>query len=71
MVDRCVCFRVSFERLATSGVDTLDGIQHKFSCGLRCGLCTPYIRLILETGRTTFQAGEPEEARVICVDMER
>lgn len=71
MVDRCVCFSVSFEWLKPSGLDTIEGIQQTSGCGLRCGLCIPYIQLMLDTGRTVFKVGEPARHAAVCVEMEK
>ena len=57
MVNRCVCFDVRFDVLkahADRQRCTFDDLQQKFSCGRGCGMCIPYIRLMLETGRTAF-----------------
>ncbi len=56
-VDRCVCFEVSFRTLKTyadrTGCD-LDGLTARYRCGRGCALCVPYIRKMLETGKTSF-----------------
>lgn len=60
-VDRCVCHEVTFDRLKQY-VDEhggpqrvgLDQLQARFRCGTGCGLCIPYIRMMLRTGRTRF-----------------
>ena len=65
-VDRCVCFNITFDHLqqyvqsrgGPQGVD-LDRLQSVFQCGRGCGLCTPYIQLMLRTGRTSFPVTGP------------
>jgi bacterioferritin-associated ferredoxin len=56
-VDRCVCFEVSFRTLKTyvdrTGCD-FDGLTARYRCGRGCALCVPYIRKMLETGKTSF-----------------
>ena len=63
-VDRCVCFEVSFGELKTYADRTgcgLDGLTARFGCGRGCALCVPYIRRMLETGRTSFDLLPPKE----------
>lgn len=57
MVDRCVCKSVSFSRLkelADQGHSDLDALSKKTGCGTGCGMCVPYIRVVLATGRTNL-----------------
>ncbi|MCA9297347.1 MAG: (2Fe-2S)-binding protein [Phycisphaerales bacterium] len=60
-VTRCICFDVSFETLraaaARDGLD-FDELQTRFHCGRGCGLCVPYIRAMLRTGRTAFDVDD-------------
>ena len=53
-VDRCVCVDVTFAALwrlhKESGAD-LDRLQRLTRCGTVCGMCVPYIREVLRTGR--------------------
>lgn len=53
-VDRCVCAGVTFAALLalsrTEGLD-FDGLQRRTRCGAGCGLCIPYLREALRTGR--------------------
>ena len=56
-VDRCVCNSVSFEalrQLATSEQLNLRGLMARTNCCTGCGACAPYVRLMLQTGRTSF-----------------
>jgi bacterioferritin-associated ferredoxin len=54
-VDRCICKNVTFKRLlevATHlGVD-FASLQAATGCGTGCGLCVPYARIALKTGKT-------------------
>ena len=59
VVRSCVCCRVPFEEIydAASGREAgLVEAYRKTGCGGRCGLCLPYIKLMLRTGRTSFPA---------------
>ncbi len=58
-VRSCVCCRVPFDEIydAASGREAgLVEAYRKTGCGGHCGLCLPYIKLMLRTGRTSFPA---------------
>ena len=62
-VDRCVCFEVSFRTLKAFADEAgcgLEGLTARFGCGRGCALCIPYIRRMLETGRTSFDLLPPQ-----------
>ena len=55
VVRRCVCFDMSFRELremAEAEGCGIGGLHKKTGIGARCGLCIPYIRLMLLTGKT-------------------
>jgi len=57
LITMCVCQRMPFERLlplARAKDWTLEDIQRETLCGASCGLCQPYLREMLKTGRTVF-----------------
>ena len=60
MVDRCVCEDTTFSELIAiaraEGLD-FDTLTERTGCALRCGLCEPYIREALQTGRSAMAAG--------------
>lgn len=69
MVDRCVCHQVSLTRvkacaeaLRGAGVVGEEAILAALAADLRCttgcGMCGPYVRLTLRTGRTAFDHRE-------------
>lgn len=52
-VDRCICHNVTFaelKKLADGGVRDLDELSNRTGCGTGCGMCIPYIRVMLATG---------------------
>lgn len=52
-VDRCVCLNVPFSEmlsLRAQGV-TFTEIQERTGCCSGCGMCEPYVRLALATGK--------------------
>ena len=57
-IDRCVCLNLPFaEAVAWArerGVTDVETVRDRLGCGAVCGLCTPYLRRALETGRTAF-----------------
>ncbi|MDX1671364.1 MAG: (2Fe-2S)-binding protein [Balneolaceae bacterium] len=61
-VDKCLCHNRSFEeirRLAEEdSCDSVEQLQAADLCGRGCGLCIPYVEILLETGQTSFKPGE-------------
>ena len=57
-VHRCLCFNHTFgdlKRLAEEhGLTTVQQITERTGCGSGCGLCLPYLDLVLRTGQTAF-----------------
>ena len=64
-IDRCVCRKKTFsyllERAREAGASTIDELAVVESFGDGCGLCKPYVRRMLETGRTEFNEIIAEE----------
>lgn len=53
-VDRCVCFKVTFAELIRLRAETgagFDELQERTGCGRGCGLCVPYVKAAVATGR--------------------
>lgn len=69
MVDRCVCHQVLLSRVKSCG-DTLRArgvtdedelvaaLARELRCTTGCGMCEPYVRLTLRTGRVGFDHRE-------------
>ncbi len=57
-IDRCYCFQRTFAELKAIAqqrkVTSLEGLQQQVAFGLRCRLCLPYVRHMLQTGKTVF-----------------
>jgi bacterioferritin-associated ferredoxin len=56
-VTHCVCHNISFEqlkRLADEQRLDIDGLREQTKCCSGCGMCEPYVRLMLSTGKTRF-----------------
>ena len=57
-VSRCVCHRLPFEDLkarAAARSLTFDALKKETRCASGCGMCEPYVRLMLVTGETSFR----------------
>jgi bacterioferritin-associated ferredoxin len=64
-VSRCICRGVEFAELlprALAAHWTLADLIRETGCGGQCGLCRPYLREMLLTGRTTFHDLLPPES---------
>ena len=63
-VSRCICRGVEFADLlpqARASAWTLNDLIRVTGCGGQCGLCRPYLREMLLTGRTAFHELLPPE----------
>lgn len=72
-VDRCTCKNVPFAQLKEladqrSETSLLD-LANETGCGTGCGLCIPYIRLMLETGQTNLPVLTREEYRRLAAEV--
>lgn len=57
-VTRCVCHNLSFDELkrrADAESLSLDELKERTRCATGCGMCEPYIQLMLLTGETRFR----------------
>ena len=64
LIDRCICRNRSFEELlpeARAHSWSLAELIRVTGCGGQCGLCRPYLREMLATGRTVFTELLPME----------
>lgn len=62
-VTRCICHDRTFEEVKTyvgeHGISSVDELQDRNFCSNSCGLCAPYVEVVLKTGQTEFSPGEP------------
>lgn len=60
-VQRCICRRVDFKALKQiardRGYESVEDFQKEQIAGDGCGLCVPYLREMLKTGKTSFEPG--------------
>jgi bacterioferritin-associated ferredoxin len=65
-IDRCVCRNVRFAELIRRARESgmgLAQLQEATACGTICGLCIPYIRVALRTGRAQLPVMRDPELR--------
>lgn len=66
-VHKCICHKTTFADIKAiaegQGFDTVEELQAENICSNSCGLCTPYVRLMLKTGETEFEPGAPYKRR--------
>lgn len=60
-VTKCICHGKTFneikEHAREHDISTLEELQKERFCSCSCGLCGPYIEMVLETGETEFSPG--------------
>ncbi len=60
-VTKCICHSRTFNEIKEyareNGISTVEELQEEKFCSCGCGLCSPYIELVLETGETEFTPG--------------
>lgn len=64
MVTRCICHNVPFAevRARFERGETLDAIIAQTRCCTGCSLCSPYVRLVLRTGRIALPVLTAQQA---------
>ncbi len=59
MVDRCVCYNRLFSEMQQimihNNLKTFDELKHQIQFGENCKLCVPYVKLMIQTGKTEFE----------------
>ncbi|MDX1586470.1 MAG: (2Fe-2S)-binding protein [Balneolaceae bacterium] len=60
-VTKCICHSRSFEEIKEyaqeHGLSSVEELQDRKYCSCGCGLCSPYVEMVLETGETEFTPG--------------
>ncbi len=67
-VDRCVCLKVTFAELLRLRAETGAGfekLQERTGCGRGCGLCVPYVKAALATGRARLPVLSEEKLKAM------
>ncbi len=67
-VDRCVCHNVTLAQLKaiSNKATTVEELSEQTKCCTGCGMCRPYVVLMLRTGGTSFPVLPPHEAEQIA-----
>lgn len=62
-VTKCICHKKTFVEIRKhaeqNDLSSVKELQDVNFCSNSCGLCEPYVELVLETGQTKFIPGEP------------
>ncbi len=72
-VERCVCFDQPFSKLlalAQAEGLTQDELSERTGCCTGCGMCKPYVRVVLSTGRTSIPLMNGRALRAIAEEAE-
>lgn len=60
-VTSCICHGRSFKEIKEyaeeHNLNSLKELQELRYCSSSCGLCSPYVEMVLETGETEFTPG--------------
>ena len=67
-VDRCVCAGITFQEILRLHAETgagFDELRLRTGCARGCGLCEPYVRAALATGRARFPVLPPDALRAM------
>lgn len=72
-VTRCVCYEITLEELKRIASETgcsFDELSEKTGCCTGCGLCEPYVRLMLKTGQTSIDPLPPHEVERVLAEVD-
>ena len=72
-VERCVCFDQPFEKLLKMAREeglTQDQLSERTGCCTGCGMCKPYVRVVLSTGRTSIPLMNGKALKAIAEEAE-
>jgi bacterioferritin-associated ferredoxin len=68
MVTHCICYDISLEQLRDRARrDNLDleGLKNATGCCTGCGMCEPYVRVMLKTGQIAVPILSPARCAAI------
>ncbi len=72
-VERCVCFDQPFEKLLRMAREeglTQEQLSERTGCCTGCGMCKPYVRVVLSTGRTSIPLMNGRALKAIAEEAE-
>jgi NAD(P)H-nitrite reductase large subunit len=62
-VTKCICHSRTFEDVkayaAEQSLTSVGELQAHDICSNSCGLCSPYVQMMLKTGQVEYVPGEP------------
>jgi len=60
-VTKCICHSRTFKEVKEyareNDISTIEELRNQKYCSCGCGLCSPYVEMVLETGETEFTPG--------------
>jgi len=60
-INKCICHKRSFNEILeyarNNNYSEIEELKDDKFCSCSCGLCVPYVKLMLETGETEFEPG--------------
>ncbi len=66
-ITRCICHSRTFDEVKAyaeeHGLTSVNELENHNFCSNSCGLCVPYVKVLLKTGQTEFSPGEPYRNR--------
>lgn len=67
VVHKCICYDVEFARVAelAKGGKDFEQISQETGCCQGCGMCEPYVRYVIESGRVSLPVLKPHEVEAI------
>ncbi len=70
-VDRCICHKVPFSQILalSRGGFSLRQIVEQTRCTTGCGMCGPYVRMAIKTGRTSLPVLPEHIARGMMLEF--
>ncbi len=58
MIDRCICFDKTFgdmkKIIDEHGFSSINELNSIIPFDENCGICRPYVQLVIQTGKTSF-----------------
>ena len=66
-VSKCICHDRTFKEVKNyanrNDLTSVDELRNHDFCSNSCGLCAPYVEVVLQTGQLEFSPGEPFRKR--------
>lgn len=60
-VTKCICHDRTFEEIKAYAAENkytdVEELRQERYCSCSCGMCIPYVEMVLKTGETSFEVG--------------